>query len=71
MEASTLVKALQVRTAGTVLRGFGDHTFSPSVPDIACGHARGADRSGMENVAVDGLATTGLAPSRPISRWTR
>ncbi len=59
LEASTLVKAMSVRSAGTVLRGFGIRRFSPSVPDIASVTVE-APKVRLENVTVEDAATTGL-----------
>jgi parallel beta-helix repeat protein len=59
VQASKLVQALQIRSAGTVVRGIGIRRYAPSVPDMG---AVTVESSGIviENVAITDSATTGL-----------
>jgi parallel beta-helix repeat protein len=59
VRASDLVRALMIRSAGSVVRGMGIRRFSPSVPDMG---AVTVENNGVliENVAITDSATTGL-----------
>ncbi len=59
VRASDLVRALMIRSAGSVVRGLGIRRFAPSVPDMG---AVTVENNGVliENVAITDSATTGL-----------
>jgi parallel beta-helix repeat protein len=59
LQVSKLSQALQIRSAGTVVRGLGIRRYAPSVPDMG---AVTVENSGVviENVAITDSATTGL-----------
>jgi parallel beta-helix repeat protein len=59
VRASDLVRALMVRSEGSVVRGIGVRRYAPSVPDMG---AVTIERSGVlvENVGIFDSATTGL-----------
>ena len=59
VRASDLVRALMIRSAGSVVRGVGVRRFAPSVPDMG---AVTVENNGVliENVAITDSATTGL-----------
>lgn len=59
VRASDLVKALSIRSAGTVIRGIGIAHYAPSVPDMGAVTAERNDIT-LENVAITDSATTGL-----------
>jgi parallel beta-helix repeat protein len=59
VRASDLIRALMVRSAGSVVRGIGIRRYAPSVPDMG---AVTIERSNVlvENVAITDNATTGM-----------
>jgi parallel beta-helix repeat protein len=59
VRASSLVTAIRVNSASSVVRGIGIRRYAPSVPDMG---ALTVERSGItiENVAITDSATTGL-----------
>jgi len=59
VRASDLVRALMIRSAGSVVRGLGVRRFAPSVPDMG---AVTVENNGVliENVEITDSATTGL-----------
>ena len=63
VEASTLVKALTVRGAGSVVRGIGIRRFSPSVFHMGAITVEAA-KVRLENVVVADSATTGISVQR-------
>jgi trimeric autotransporter adhesin len=60
VRASDLAQAITVRSAGSVLRGFGIRNFAPSVPHMA---GVTLERPGIvaENLIISDFATTGLS----------
>jgi hypothetical protein len=60
VRASALVKAFEVRSSNSVLRGFGIRRYAPSVPDLG---AVTLERSGirLEHVAVWDSSTTAIS----------
>ncbi len=63
VEASTLIRALMVRSADVTIRGIGVRRYSPSVFHIGSVTLE-APRNTVENVIVEDSATTGLAATR-------
>jgi hypothetical protein len=59
VRASDLVRALSIRSAGTIIRGIGIAHYAPSVPDMGAVTAERNDIT-LENVAITDSATTGL-----------
>jgi parallel beta-helix repeat protein len=60
VRASDLVRALMVRSAGTVVRGFGVRRYAPSVPDIGAVTIEEPNVT-VEHMAIVDNSTTGLA----------
>jgi hypothetical protein len=59
IRASSLVRAITVNGAGSMIRGIGVQRYSPSVPDGGAVTLAGAGDS-IENVSISDMATTGL-----------
>ena len=59
VRASDLVRALMVRSAGSVVRGFGVRRYAPSVPDMGAVTIEEPDVT-VEHMAIIDNATTGL-----------
>ena len=63
VEASTQIKALSIRGAGSVVRGIGIRRFSPSVFHMGAVTVE-APKVRLENVVVNDSATTGVSVLR-------
>ncbi len=59
VRASDLVRALMIRSAGSVVRGLGIRRFAPSVPDMGAVTVENNNVL-IENVSITDSATTGL-----------
>jgi trimeric autotransporter adhesin len=59
VRASDLVRALMLRSAGSVVRGLGIRRYAPSVPDMGAVTVEN-NNIVLENVAITDSATTGL-----------
>ncbi len=61
VRASTLVRAMRIRGAGSTIRGIGFRRFAPSVPDMGALVIDHANNVTLEHVAVVDSATTGIS----------
>jgi hypothetical protein len=67
--ASTLIKALSVRTPDVTIRGVGFRRYSPSVFHVGAITLE-QPRAAMENVVIEDMATTGVSLQREDIKLT-
>lgn len=70
VRASTLGEAIDVRGAGSTLRGIGVRRYATALPKIAMVKVTG-ERVTVENVAIGESATNGLSVTAPHARVRR